>query len=341
MNEKYYQPSGYNSSFDFKGTDFEDYIDHTRKKIRLARLDLYSDYAEEVIDANAPFMWLPKENSANKKRAILMMHGLYNSPFSLRDLGHIFYQQGFLVCSILLPGHGTVPGDLLGIHRQSWQQAIDFAVNALKDSIDELYLCGMSTGGLLCLDYPLRHPQMNIKGIITLAPALKIKNIAAPLSPLLAKISPWLEKNNEDNYSKYRSFATQAVTEVYRLGRMVLKEMQQKKFFDTKLLMAFSRSDQVISAKTCEQFFIRYTTEDSRCFIHHSDLSAQSDPRIYYLNDLFADTVPSVLRHNGLPISPENKYYGLNGNYRDPKKNELLYNPQFDVLARAIVEFLG
>ncbi|MCE3238377.1 MAG: hypothetical protein K0R24_1358 [Gammaproteobacteria bacterium] len=341
MNEKYYQPSGHNSSFDFKGNDFGDYIDHTRKKIRLARLDLHSDYCEEIMDANAPFMWLPQENSANKKRAILLIHGLYNSPFSLKDLGHIFYQQGFSVYSILLPGHGTVPGDLLHIHRQSWQQAMDFAVNTVKDTVDELYLCGMSTGGLLCLDYSLRHPHMNITGIITLAPALKIKNIAAPLAPLIAKLSPWLEKNKENNYSKYRSFAAQPVVEVYHLGKAVLQRMQQKKSLDIKLFMAFSHSDQVISSKACEQFFMRYALTDSRCVIHHNGLKTQTDPRIHYLNDLFPDNSPPVLRHNGLPISPENKYYGLNSDYNDPKKNELWYNPQFHELTKSIVEFLG
>ncbi len=340
MNNKYYQPSGYNSSFDFKGNNFSDYIEHTRKKIVLARLDLHTDYPEKIIDANSPFMWLPKENSPGKKRAVLLVHGLYNSPFALRDLGHIFYQQNFLVYSVLLPGHGTVPADLLQCHRQSWQQTLDFAVNALKDSIDELYLCGMSTGALLCLDYSLRHPNINIKGIITLAPALKIKNMAAPLSPLIAKISPWLEKNNEDNYSKYRSFATQPIVEVYRLGKDVLKKMGSKKQLKTKLFMAFSNSDQIISPKTCLQFFTHFTTQDSRCFIHHSALSTHADQRIHYLNDVFPENPPGVLRHNGLPISPENVYYGLSGNCLDPKKNELLYNPEFDELAKAIVEFL-
>lgn len=340
MNEKYFQPSGHNSTFDFKGNDFADYIDHMRKKIRLARLDLHSDHAEEIVDANAPFIWLSKENSANKKRAILLVHGLYNSPFSLRDLGHIFYQQGFLVYSILLPGHGTVPGDLLHIQHQSWQQAIDFAVNVLKDSIDELYLCGMSTGGLLCLDYHLRHPHMNIKGIITLAPALKIKNRAAPFSPLIAKLSPWLEKNTQDNYTKYRSFATHPVAEVYHLSQALSKRMYAKKYLDTRLFMAFSESDQVISAKACEQFFMRYASENSRCIIHHSGITASADTRIQYLEDTFPQTPPYVLRHNGLPISPENTYYGLKSHYEEPKKNELLYNPQFGDLTRAIIDFL-
>ena len=131
------------------------------------------------------------------------------------------------------------------------------------------------------------------------------------------------------------------MTEVYRLRRTVLKKMQQKKCLNPKLFMAFSNSDQVISAKTCEQFFRHYASTDSRCVIHHSGLNTNTDARIHYLNATFPETPPYVLRHNGLPISSENGFYGVNSNYRESKKDELLYNPQFDEQEKDKVEFLG
>jgi hypothetical protein len=159
--------------------------------------------------------------------------------------------------------------------------------------------------------------------------------------PLIAKVLPWLEKNNENNYSKYRSFAMHPIVEVHRLGNVVRKAVLDKKYFEPKLFMAFSHSDHIVSAKASEQFFIHYASDYSRCFIHYNGLNPHADPRVHYLNNTFTDTFPPMLRHNGLPFSPENTHYGLNGDYRDPKKNELLYNPQFDELAKAIVEFLG
>ena len=337
---KYYEPSGYNASFDFKGTDFSEYIDFMRTKIQGARLDLRTDYPETIIEANMPFSWLPSKENTDKKRGVLLVHGLFDSPFSLRDLGHVFYQQNFLVQAVLLPGHGTVPGDLLHIHHQSWQEAVAFGVETLQQQVDEVYLCGFSTGGLLCIDYHLRHPEMALKGIVTLAPAFKIKFLAAPLLPTLARISPWLYKRTEDNYTKYRSISLNASTETYRLGREVRKKMLLQNGLKTKWFLAFSVSDFVISAKTCQDLFTHYASPDSICLIFNSHAASENDPRIHYLENIFPNNPPYVLKHNGLPFSPENIHYGLHADYKKEDHGELLYNPDFAKLAKAIVDFL-
>ncbi len=339
-NGQYYQPSGYNTTFDFKGQSFEEYIDFNRRKIRLARLDLNTDYPEIIIEANSPFAWLPKENLTEKKRGVLLVHGLFDSPFSLRDLGHVFYQQHFLVYSLLLPGHGTVPGDLTQIQYPAWQQAIDFGVQALHAQVDEVYLLGFSSGGLLCIDYHLRHPETPIQSIFALAPAFKIRFLAAPLTPCLASITPWLHKRKENNYTKYRSIPMKACAEIYKLGLRVRKQMQAQAKLDVKLFMAFVEADQVISSAFSRQFFTRYATEDSRCLIYQSPAPSEHDSRIHYVEGFFPNDPPYVLKHNGLPFSPENTHYGLRADYRKEDRGELLYNPRFSDLAKAVVAFL-
>lgn len=337
---KYYEPSGYNACFDFKGTDFAEYIDFIRTKIRRARLDLHTDYPETIIETNAPFVWLPQKENTGKKRGVLLVHGLFDSPFSLRDLGHVFYQQHFLVQAVLLPGHGTVPGDLLHIHHQSWQEAVAFGVETLQQQVDEVYLCGFSTGGLLCIDYHLRHPEIALKGIVALAPAFKINSLLAPLLPALAHISPWLHKRAEDNYTKYRSMSMNACAETYRLGRDVRKKIHLQNGLKTRLLSAFSADDFVVSAKTGQDLFSRYASPDSVCLIFNSHAKPEKDNRIRYLENIFPDHPPYILKHNGLPFSPENIHYGLHADYRKEDHGELLYNPDFAKLARAIVDFL-
>lgn len=337
---KYYKPSGYNSSFDFKGNDFHEYIDFTRTRIRMARLDLHTDYPDTIIDANAPFAWLPKETVNTKKRGVLLVHGLFDSPFSLHDLGHVFYEQNFLVYGLLLPGHGTVPGDLRNIQYQAWQQALDFGVNALKEQVDEVYLCGFSTGGLLCIDYHLRYPETSLKSIITLAPALKINFIAAPLLPTLARTSPWLHKRVENNYTKYRSIPLQAIAEVYHLGAKVRKKTLLQNSFSAKLFMTFSQSDFIVDPKISTDFFSRYASEDSTCSIYKTVDPIQQDRRIQYIEGIFPDDPPYILKHNGLPFSPENTHYGLHADYKKEDRGELLYNPGFAQMAKAIVDFL-
>ena len=41
------------------------------------------------------------------------MHGMSDSPYSLRALGQRFHREGYHVVGLRLPGHGTVPSGLL------------------------------------------------------------------------------------------------------------------------------------------------------------------------------------------------------------------------------------
>jgi esterase/lipase len=342
LNPKHYIPSGYNSEFDFTGTDFSDYIDHSRRKIRLARLDLQTDYPEKIVEANCPFVWLTDNSLSTQKRAVLLVHGLYDSPFSLRDIGHLFYKEHFSVYSLLLPGHGTVPGDLLTIHRESWRDALFFAMNYLTRIYDSIYLCGFSTGGLLCIDYHLSHPHIPLDGIITLAPPIKIKSFAAPLAPLISYCVPWIKKRIENNYTKYRSFPCHAVAEVYRLAQEVQHKLKHHAPLSADILMSFSMADHIVSPKAAQQFFGQFASEESQCLIYQNsslDHADAQDHRIHYTNNQFAMNAPNILQHNGLPFPPNNLHYGAEGDYQE--KEELLYNPGFNELAEKISYFIN
>ncbi len=59
---------------------------------------------------NAPFEIEPKDPSG---KAILLVHGLSDSPYSFVDVANKLADQGFLVRVPLLPGHGAKPSDLM------------------------------------------------------------------------------------------------------------------------------------------------------------------------------------------------------------------------------------
>ncbi len=48
----------------------------------------------------------------------LLLHGMSDSPYSLRALGEALSQQGYWVVGLRLPGHGTVPS---GLRRTTWE----------------------------------------------------------------------------------------------------------------------------------------------------------------------------------------------------------------------------
>ena len=48
----------------------------------------------------------------NIQGGALLLHGLTDSPYSLRRIGEILLGKGFYVLGLRLPGHGTIPGAL-------------------------------------------------------------------------------------------------------------------------------------------------------------------------------------------------------------------------------------
>src|SRR5262245_17733449 len=129
-----FRPSGLNSSFRSQGNSFAQYICETQAMIRAARKDLNAREMEKIILANSPFEYIPSEAEAYHprtqkiKNGVLLIHGLFDSPYSMLNLANYFRANNYLVRAILLPGHGTVPGDLLRISYQEWLRAVEFGI---------------------------------------------------------------------------------------------------------------------------------------------------------------------------------------------------------------------
>ncbi|WP_300176697.1 hypothetical protein [uncultured Aliivibrio sp.] len=70
---------------------------------------------------NMPF----ERGDRNSKKAILLVHGLGDSPYSFSDLATTFSEQGFYVQVLLLPGHGSKPEEGKAYARLTWNPYFD------------------------------------------------------------------------------------------------------------------------------------------------------------------------------------------------------------------------
>ena len=109
-----HRPYADDNAFQAHAGSIEAYLDAYRRRVEAARTDLDEKRAAWIIEGNSPFAFKPESND-RPRRGILMVHGLSDSPFMMRDLGRFFQQQGFYVLAMQLPGHGTRPGDLLEV----------------------------------------------------------------------------------------------------------------------------------------------------------------------------------------------------------------------------------
>jgi carboxylesterase len=105
---------------------------------------------------------------------IVMVHGLGGSPRSLGEVPWNLAAQGFVVNCPTLPGHSATPGDLVGITRTQWLDAVRAAVQVDDDPV---VIVGQSLGATLALHLAATSTDGQIVGVVAINPP------CAPLDP--------------------------------------------------------------------------------------------------------------------------------------------------------------
>lgn len=163
---------------------------------------------------------------------VLLLHGMSDSPYSLRALGETLNQHGYQVIGLRLPGHGTTPSGLKFVAWQDMAAAVNLAMEQLRSGLSSesrpIHIIGYSTGASLALDFTLNALEGDGSAVpaslILISPAIRIhraaklagfKNSLAVVPGLGGKA--WLNVMDEFDPYKYNSFATNAGTQVHRL----------------------------------------------------------------------------------------------------------------------------
>ena len=89
--------------------------------------------------------------------AVLLLHGMSDSPYSLRGLALSLQQRNYWVLGLRLPGHGTIPSALKHVRWEDMDAVITLAASYLQAKTGELplHLVGYSTGAALAMNYTI------------------------------------------------------------------------------------------------------------------------------------------------------------------------------------------
>jgi len=320
------QESGLNSRFAFSNdVPFHEYIQETRQMIEKARVDINETNRDVILNANAPFELEPDENiyPRNKRgryeRGILLLHGLSDSPYLMQAVARHFQKKGFLVRAILLPGHGTVPGDLLRVTYQEWIRATEYGVHQMKPHVENLYMGGFSMGGALCVHRALKEAE--IKGLILFAPAVGIKSSWAPMADFLKMFMNWLGSAGDDkDYAKYESFTVNAGAQLYHLTRKIDADFAAGKRLAMPVFVVFSADDiSADSNKMVHVFKTQVTSAKSVLMLYRKGdgkNDRDEDKRIIYKNSQFPEERIVDFSHVSILMPPDDPHYGKNGGYK-------------------------
>ena len=120
----------------------------------VSRAEQLADPRKQPRDWNRSF-----ELSTEQPRgAVLLLHGMSDSPYSLRALAERLHAEGLHVVGLRYPGHGTAPASLT---RTTWEDmygAVALAARHLRGALGDkpLYVFGYSTGAPLAVELSLQ-----------------------------------------------------------------------------------------------------------------------------------------------------------------------------------------
>jgi len=172
---------------------------------------------------------------------VLLVHGMTDSPYSLRALGEALHEQGYHVVGLRLPGHGTVPSGLTSFTWQDMSTAVSLAADHLAAAVgsDSVHVIGYSNGAALALHQTLEalagRGGPTPASLVLVSPSIAVSPAAAGARwlGLLAKLPglekvAWTQVLPEFDPFKYNSFAVNAGDQVHRLTRRLVREIEAR-----------------------------------------------------------------------------------------------------------------
>ncbi|MEX1197653.1 MAG: alpha/beta fold hydrolase [Pseudohongiellaceae bacterium] len=328
------QPSGHAVTALAADQPFAQYQSDARQQIRsaleqgpFAREDapFGPGYAlEQVVTMRSPWQIGPDPDCepATSTTGFLFIHGLSDSPYTVRAVAHSLSatRPCALFRSVLLPGHGTAPGDLLSTHRDEWRTTVTHAVEQLLDETERLHLVGYSTGAALALEQmDRRRDDPRLSSLILLSPALDLGNPLGWLTPMLRYVQPWLSVAPDRDAAKYESFPMNAAAQAHLLLREL--DLMHMEKLQRPVFMVTTGDDTTVNPQTAGQFFCERVTPEHRYMLwyHSPETGSEPDSQCEGLQPRTARA--SALRvvtlsHVGTSLPPTDGHYGLAGGYR-------------------------
>ena len=159
----------------------------------------------------------------NKPRGVaLVVHGLSDSPYSLKHIAQALNKNDIIVYGLRLPGHGTLPSSLDDVAWQDWLAAVRIADKHIQQQHAGLpyFYVGYSTGAALGVKMAVDAIHQGRKTpdqLFLLSPALgvsalaKFANLQRSLSHFeLFNKARWVDVLPEYDPYKYNSFTKNA-----------------------------------------------------------------------------------------------------------------------------------
>lgn len=188
----------------------------------------------------------------------LLVHGFTGAPKEMRWMGEYLSEQGYTVLGVRLAGHATRMEDMMRMQWQDWLASVEDGYNLLKGCVDQIFMIGLSMGGILSLLFASHYP---VSGVVAMStpytlpddPRLPFLRWLSWLMPTVNKgPSDWHNPDAAKDHVDYPYLPTRGIIQL----RDLLAEMRQAlPSVRAPALIIHSRQDGGVPPHNAEQIF--------------------------------------------------------------------------------------
>ena len=186
-------------------------------------------------------------------------------------MGEYLSDQGFSVVAVRLGGHATQPGDMIRSRYTDWMASVEDGYHLLNGFSDQIFLIGLSMGGILAL---LMSTRLNVAGVFAMStpyslpddPRLKFINQISKFIKFLPKNDEtpdagWFDKKA---FAEHVSYPMNPVRSIAELNLLMEEMHKALPLVDVPVFLVHSRNDNYVIKDSMRKIFDRLGTNEKQ-----------------------------------------------------------------------------
>lgn len=215
-------------------------------------------------------------------------------------MGDYLNEQGYTCLGIRLAGHATVPEDMIRSNWTDWTACVEDGFHLLSGSVDQIFLAGLSMGGVLSL---LMSTRLDVAGVVAMSTPYKL-----PDDPRLrhiewiSRIVSYMPKGDEEPgaswfdkeaFKEHVSYPQNPVRSIGELNKLLGEMRAALPNLRVPVLLIHSRDDKYVLPENMEMIFadLKNTSDKTKVYITGSGHVVTRDAARQQVFDLARDFI--------------------------------------------------
>lgn len=174
------------------------------------------------------------EFNRDSQKGCYIIHGFTSTTYETKELAEFLGKNGYHTITENLPGHGTSPEECNRVKFLDWLSFIDRKIAEFSTECDELYVVGMSMGGVLALYASYLFP---VKAVVSAAPVFQfvdhyklkyLNSLLCSIFPFRSKIESYEKSIRDDlTFYGYSKYPMKALNEFRKMNKLIIKQLNK------------------------------------------------------------------------------------------------------------------